>query len=217
MRRTLLIGDVHGCNDELGDLLAVAGWTPQDELVLVGDLVNKGPDSQGVVQRARELQARAVLGNHDAHFLDVHAGHAKKPSHVEAAKGLTAADWAWLEALPLWLELPQYQVLVVHAGLIPTVELTRQPKHVLLNIRSLDAEGHASTRVEGGVPWASRWQGPQHVVFGHDALRGLQQYSWATGLDTGCVYGKQLTGLWLPEHRLVSVPARKAWQPIDKG
>lgn len=217
MRRTLLVGDVHGCNDELGDLLAVAGWTPRDELVLVGDLVNKGPDSQGVVQRARELKARAVLGNHDAHFLDVHAGLAKKPQHVEAAKDLKAADWAYLEALPLWLELPEFKALVVHAGVIPTVPLERQPKHVLINIRSIDAEGHASMRVDGGAPWASLWNGPQHVVFGHDAMRGLQQYSWATGLDTGCVYGKELTGLWLPEHRLVSVPARRVWKAVDSG
>ena len=60
MRRTLLIGDVHGCNDELGELLKAAHWTSAQRLVLVGDLVAKGPDSAGVVQRARELGALAV-------------------------------------------------------------------------------------------------------------------------------------------------------------
>ena len=217
MRRTLLIGDVHGCNEELGDLLRVAGWTPEDRLVLVGDLVAKGPDSAGVVQRARELGALAVLGNHDAHFLDVRAGLSKKAHHVAQAQALAADDWKYLDQLPLWLDLPELNVLVVHAGLIPSVELARQPKHVLLNMRSIDAEGHASMRVDGGVPWASRWPGPRHVVFGHDALRGLQQHTHATGLDTGCVYGRQLTGLWLPEHRLVSVPARRVWQAVDSG
>lgn len=216
-KRTLLIGDVHGCNDELGDLLAVAGWASADRLVLVGDLVAKGPDSAGVIQRARELGALAVLGNHDAHFLDVRSGAAKKGHHAEQAKQLALVDWKYLEALPLWLELPELNCLVVHAGLVPTVELGRQPRHVLLNIRSLDAEGHASMRVDGGVPWATRWNGPRHVVFGHDALRGLQRHRFATGLDTGCVYGKELTGLWLPEGRLVSVPARRVWQPVDPG
>lgn len=217
MRRTLLIGDVHGCNDELGDLLTASGWTPEDRLVLVGDLVAKGPDSAGVVQRARELGALGVLGNHDAHFLDVRDGLSKKAHHVAQASTLTPEDWKYLDHLPLWLDLPELNCLVVHAGLIPSVDLSRQPRHVLLNIRSLDAEGHASMRVDGGVPWASRWPGPRHVVFGHDAMRGLQRHTHATGLDTGCVYGRALTGLWLPEHRLVSVPARRVWQPVDSG
>lgn len=217
MRRTLLIGDVHGCNDELGDLLKAAGWTTKDRLVLVGDLVAKGPDSAGVVARARELGALAVLGNHDAHFLDVRAGLSKKAHHVKQAQALSAEDWTYLDQLPLWLDLPALNCLVVHAGLIPTVELARQPRHVLLNIRSLDAAGHASMRVDGGVPWASRWPGPRHVVFGHDALRGLQQHGHATGLDTGCVYGRVLTGLWLPEKRLVAVKARRVWQEVDSG
>ncbi len=217
MRRTLLIGDVHGCNDELGDLLKHAGWTSEDRLVLVGDLVAKGPDSAGVVKRVRELGALAVLGNHDAHLLEVRAGNSKKAHHSKLAATLSEADWAYLDQLPLWLDLPELNCLVVHAGLIPTVELVRQPKHVLINIRSLDAEGHASMRVDGGVPWASRWPGPRHVVFGHDALRGLQRHTHATGLDTGCVYGRELTGLWLPEHRLVSVKARRVWQAVDSG
>lgn len=217
MRRTLLIGDVHGCNEELGELLKLSGWTSEDRLVLVGDLVAKGPDSVGVVTRARELGALAVLGNHDAHLLEVRAGLSKKAHHSKVAAAMTEADWKYLDELPLWLDFPELNCLVVHAGLIPTVELARQPKHVLLNIRSLDAEGHASMRVDGGVPWASRWPGPRHVVFGHDALRGLQQHPHATGLDTGCVYGRELTGLWLPENRLVSVKARRVWQPVDSG
>jgi len=67
--RTLIVGDVHGCREELEDLLDESGWEEDDQLVFVGDLVAKGPDSLGVIRLARELGARAVRGNHDQHCL----------------------------------------------------------------------------------------------------------------------------------------------------
>jgi hypothetical protein len=108
-----------------------------------------------VVQRVLELGALAVMGNHDAHLLDVRAGQSKKAHHTDISKTLTEAQWKYLDQLPLWLDFPELNALVVHAGFIPTVELARQPRHVLLNMRSIDAEGRASMRADGGVPWAS--------------------------------------------------------------
>lgn len=215
MRRTLIVGDVHGCNTELGELLQVAGWTPKDELLLTGDIIAKGPDSAGVMRRVRALGAQSVLGNHDALLLEVRCGKVKKAHHEEVALSLTTADWRWLQLRPLWVELPEYDAVVVHGGLLPGVALAEQPRHVVLNLRSFDARGRPSMRVDGGIPWAARWTGPRHVVFGHDALRGLQRHPFATGLDTGCVYGGSLTALWLPENRLVSVPCRQ-WQAPER-
>mmetsp|Transcript_24403 Transcript_24403/g.34391 ORF Transcript_24403/g.34391 Transcript_24403/m.34391 type:complete len:141 (+) Transcript_24403:937-1359(+) len=66
------------------------------------------------------------------------------------------------------------------------------------------------------VPWATVWNGPQRVIFGHDARRGFQRYEgdWAIGLDTGACYGKQLTGIILPEKKIVSVDAVDEHCPI---
>jgi len=217
----LIVGDVHGCLDELLDLLRRA---PDDaELVLVGDLVAKGPDSAGVVSLAMERGARAVRGNHDEHCLRAwraeRVGEAppKKLAAVHRLVLDTMDDdaFAWLDALPLELRLPEENVVVVHGGLMPGVSVEQQNGEDLMTLRSITPKGGASKRVEAGVPWASLWQGPEYAVFGHDALRGLQRHPHALGLDTGCVYGGQLSALLLPEHALVQVPARLPYVDIE--
>jgi hypothetical protein len=218
--RTLFIGDVHGCSSELDALLKACAWTPRDRVVLVGDLVAKGPDSVGVVRRAREQGFHAVKGNHDAHVLRWHAGHASKkgkklkPEHQQVLDTLTPEDWGWMETLPSYARFPDLNVLAVHAGLVPGVPLDEQKEEFLLNLRSIGADGTPSKRLEAGEPWARLWKGPELVIFGHDAMRGLQQYPHAVGLDSGCVYGGKLTAYVLPEGRFYSVPAARAYMPL---
>lgn len=211
-RRVLVVGDVHGCLAELGDLLKTAGYTAEDQLILAGDLVAKGPESAGVVALARELGALAVLGNHDAHLLAVRNGRRSGHAHRAVASSLTPDDWRYLERLPLLIDVPEANTLVVHAGLLPGVSLESQDRDLLLTLRSFDADGRPSKRSHGGTPWAARWPGPRFVVFGHDAIRGLQRHPFALGLDTGCVYGGRLSAVWLNDRRIVQVPARRVWQ-----
>ena len=216
--RTLVVGDVHGCLDELLALLAAAGRRPDNRVVLVGNLVAKGPKSAGVVRWARESKADAVLGNHDAHVLRaVRGGRRVGPMHRAVADSLSAADVSWLESRPLFLRLDAVgdrPYLVVHGGVVPGIPIEEQTPAHLLNLRSITTDGEPSKRIEG-APWASLWEGPEHVVFGHDAVRGLQQHPFATGLDTGCVYGRSLTALVLPTGELVSVPAFETYLAID--
>lgn len=216
--RTIFIGDVHGCAEELDLLLRACGHAPDDRVVLLGDLVAKGPDSVGVLARVRALGLRGVLGNHDAHVLaarggSLPSGKRLKPHHQAVVDALGDADWALLAALPLYLRLPELGVLAVHAGLVPGVPLAQQSPTWLLNLRSLGPDGRPSKRLDG-VAWGSRWTGPERVLHGHDALRGLQRHPHALGLDTGCVYGGKLSA-WVEAPgepgRLVQVDARRAW------
>lgn len=214
--RTVIVGDIHGCGDELHDLLEEVGLTADDALISAGDLLGKGPDGAGVVRFFREHGHRAVLGNHDAKLLSWRRGERTlRGSHRDHAEGLGDEDWAWLEALPLWLRLPEHGAIVVHGGIVPGRPVESHDPSVLMNLRSLTPEGLPSKHVEDGEPWAQHWRGPEIVVFGHDALRGLQVHEKAIGLDTGCVYGGELTALVLPEAKIVSVPARAAYAPIE--
>lgn len=227
--RTLIVGDVHGCIDELEKLLAHVALTPADRLVMVGDLVAKGPDSVGVVRRLRALDAESVLGNHDAALLRYQrarlAGEDPPDSNdalKKVARKLSDDDWAWLEALPYTIAIPEHGALVVHAGLVPGVAIAKQKPEDMLSMRSIRPDGTATKRIEEGVPWASRWVGPPHVYFGHDAVRGLQRHPFATGLDTGCVYGGRLTACVLPagaprEGELVSVKAKRVYAEPGKA
>jgi hypothetical protein len=218
MQRTIVVGDVHGCVDELRDLMHACGFARGDRLVLVGDLVAKGPDSQAVVQLLREEGGLAVLGNHDDHALEAyHRGDRDhvKPERRKLLDTLTPPDWAALEALPLFLRLGPERpggpdTVVLHGGAVPGVPIEAQQREHLLTLRSIHEDGTPSKKIEGH-PWAAVWNGPERIVFGHDAVRKLQQEPMATGLDTGCVYGGKLTALLLPERRLVSVNARRAY------
>jgi len=223
---TIVVGDVHGCVDELSDLLAACRYGAGDQLVLVGDLVAKGPDSRGVLALVRELGARSVLGNHDAHLLRARNALLRggpqparpiRPATARLVRELDDRDWQVLDALPLWLSLPEHQALVVHAGLEPGKPLAAQDPELLLNIRTIRPDGSGSRGRDDGVLWGSSWPGPELVLFGHHASAGLQRHPFAIGLDTGCVYGNQLTACVLPERRIVSVPARHVYQPIEDG
>lgn len=190
--------------------------------MFVGDLVAKGPDSRGVLAMVRSLRARAVRGNHDHAVLRWHdvvtrgVAPARGPHHLGVARELTAEDWAVLQDLPLYLTLAEQGIVVVHAGLVPGVALDAQEPDHLMNMRTLRADGSASRRAEDGVLWATRWHGPELVVFGHHATAGLQRHSHAVGLDSGCVYGGKLSAYVWPEDRVVSVPARDAYVRYDE-
>jgi hypothetical protein len=197
--RTVIVGDVHGCTGELQELLERTRFAEgTDRLVLVGDLVARGPDSAGVLELVRRLGARAVRGNHDDKLLAAQRGvKALGPDHERVAQSLTEEDWRTLEAMPLWIDLPEHDVRVVHAGVLPGVDLDRTPPEALLTIRTVRSRGRWSDEPDAGPLWGSLYHGPPHVVFGHHARPEPQLHEWATGLDTGCVYGGRLTALVL--------------------
>lgn len=220
MGRVIVVGDVHGCIDELLELVDELRLAPEDRLISVGDLVGKGPDGAAVVRFFREGGHEAVRGNHDDKVLRWKNGKRRRPlrgSHREHADAMSDADWEWLSALPLSIDLPEHDAIVVHAGLVPGVALDEQEARWLMNLRSIRADGSPTRKLDEGDPWASKWLGPPRVIFGHDAIRGLQRWPHALGLDTGCVYGGYLSALVLPDNRVVRQRARRAYEQPAAG
>jgi len=124
------IGDVQGCDAQLGALLACLKFSAdRDRLWLVGDLVNRGPDSLKVLRRVRALgdAASVVLGNHDLHLLAVHLGKARMRDGDTLTQILEAPDCdallEWLATRPLMHEDAAMNIVMVHAGLAPQWDL----------------------------------------------------------------------------------------------
>ncbi len=233
MSRTIIIGDLHGCAAELDALLDRIGLTAGDRVYCVGDLVARGPDGMGVLRILRQVGARSVLGNHDAKLRAIRPRKGKKPPEKvpNALAGvfdkLKKEDWDLFDALPLYLDLPEHELRIVHAGVVPKVPIDEQDPWVLTNLRSYDEDGKPSSKWSE-VTWAATYDERPHIVFGHDARSRLQIHECATGIDTGCVYGAELTALVLPEATpppsraerrdvLVSVPARAAYADLSAG
>jgi len=194
--RVIVVGDVHGCADELENLLKEVEFArDKDVLVFVGDLVRKGPNSKRVVKIARELRALTVRGNHDLYAVE----------DTSNALGLLDEDLEYLRNAPVSITIPQLKTIIVHAGIVPGLTLDQNDPMAMVTMRNVVDKTRPIASNKEGVPWISLWEGPEHIIFGHDAKRGLQKTAFATGLDTGCVYGRSLTALVLPERRIVSV------------
>lgn len=208
-RRTIIIGDVHGCASELETLLKTAEVTKEDDLITLGDLICKGPDSRSVMQWAMSTpNLRCVLGNHEARLLGRWiAGEVPKPNSSDEQTIRQIGDcfeksMSFIDSWPLYLKGDG--LCVVHAGIDPRIpKLSEQSRQDLLTIRIPEGMD---------IPWYEAYKRERLIVFGHWAKRDPMIRPNVIGLDTGCVYGGALTALILPERRLISIPAAQEYQ-----
>ncbi len=208
-REIVIIGDIHGCYEELCLLLNKCNEVNPNTLFLfVGDLVNKGPGNLQVVRMLYEMRSNviAVRGNHDEvcllewqNFQDSNSWFI--PEEFKWMAYLHREEMEWLAQLPYTVSIPSRHIAIVHAGLVPGVPINDQSPNHMLHMRDLKYDTQSLQWVvceksADSEPWASKWPGPDHVYFGHDARRFYQSYQFATGLDTACVYGCQLTAVY---------------------
>lgn len=217
MGRTIAIGDIHGCYDELRRLLEKMAVQPDDRVISVGDLTVKGPHSSRVVELfASDPRFSAVIGNHDLalvkHWRDPNV--TLKPQQQLAFEELSTAGTCldYLASLPYFEELGSH--VVVHAGLRPGVRLANQTPEDLTELRTL-SEDRTSRE---GLAWYEVYEGPKTALFGHWPAAEPRRAPHAIGLDTGCVYGYLLTAYIIETDEFVQVRANKVYSdPSRKG
>ncbi|MFH1462856.1 MAG: metallophosphoesterase family protein [Pseudomonadota bacterium] len=213
MAPTLIVGDIHGCLEELQDLLTLAGLPAEGWLVSAGDFVDRGPSGLEVARFLRERpNTLAIRGNHERKHVSSARGKVRpalsqRITREQGGEARYRELIDWLETLPLWLDLGE--VLVAHGYWLPGVPLGEQPETVLAGSMTGD---RLISEACGATPWYELYDGPKPLVVGHhDYLGDGRALVWrgrVFGLDTGCCHGGRLTGLLLPSFELVSVPAR---------
>jgi hypothetical protein len=209
--RTIVVGDIHGCYDELIELLEKAGFSENDRVVAVGDLITKGPKNREVLELfMTDSRFSTVIGNHDLALRrrwngeDVELKPAQKEAHKEL-KSEKDAYTTYLNRLPFTIDLDTH--LVVHAGLRPNVELYSQTTGDMTRIRTLGGDRES----EDGTPWYHVYYGEKIVLFGHWPAPEPRRGKKAIGLDTGCVYGYDLTAYIIESDEFVRVRAQRAY------
>lgn len=216
MPRTIAIGDVHGCADEFEELLNALELQSDDRVIQVGDLVNRGPDSHGVLELVREYKVEAILGNHELRLLRAQNKGGKsllKSYDHTTIKKLTDEDWDYLRALPKFKYGATEDVVVVHGGFLPDQPWQTQAVDLITNIQVIDKKGKAAKRSDApdAKPWADFWGGSPFVIYGHTPRPNVLERPGSMGIDTGCVYGGHLTAFVTDDRSLVQVRARKAY------
>ena len=203
---TILIGDIHGCSREFSALLDHVSPGRGDRLILLGDLVNKGPDPAGVLQIFATVDCVCLLGNHDLDHLKWKGGGIPKVESIVTKELIPAPLYEkFLEEvvrMPPLFERSDF--IAVHGGLLNGVALSEQPLEVMTGDRNLSND------------WKDEIILDRPLVTGHKRYGSDQAVPYIVegkfyGIDTGCVYGGCLTALRLPSGTLAQVRAKRAY------
>ena len=237
-----IIGDVHGCFDELTELATQLGYVEQPggawqhpegrKLLFVGDLVDRGPKIPEVVRLVMEsVQAGTALcvpGNHDMKFMrkvwgkEVQITHglaeslAQFEAYEQQYRGFSRVAADFIHTLVSHYVLDDGKLVVAHAGMKETMQGRGSGA-----VRDFALFGETTGETdEFGLPvrhnWAAEYRGTATVVYGHTPVPEPEWLNRTINIDTGCVFGGRLTALRYPEKELVSVPAKQTYAESRK-
>ena len=234
-----LVGDVHGCFDELVELMGDLGWQVDPAghtathpagrtFVFLGDLVDRGPRTPDVLRLAMNMVASGdaicVPGNHESKLVRALKGRGVQVTHglgetlaqlKEEPPEFSEEVGTFLDGLVSHFVLDEGKLVVAHAGMREEMQGRASGA-----VRSFALYGETTGETDEfgfpvRYPWANEYRGKAMVVYGHTPTPEPEWINNTICLDTGCVYGGRLTALRYPERELVSVPAREVhYDPV---
>ncbi|MEC7987535.1 MAG: metallophosphoesterase [Myxococcota bacterium] len=215
MSRTIVIGDVHGCYEELMLLLKKLSFSDEDEVICVGDLIDRGPNPRAVVEFFMQHDnAHSLLGNHEDKHIRIHSGELTPALSQKICIEELGDFWhtavAYFQRLPLWLERKGFHI--VHAGILPFLRPNNQPRNVLLRGRMPWMASHYD-KSHGG--WWKYYNGSP-VVYGHVFHREVHIENNTFGIDTGACHGGHLTAFVLDNRQMVQVRSAEDYWRIQR-
>ncbi|UOE93137.1 bis(5'-nucleosyl)-tetraphosphatase PrpE [Alkalihalobacillus sp. LMS39] len=234
-----IIGDIHGCYDEFKLLTEKLGYEWSNGipihrdnrlLAFVGDLTDRGPNSVGVIKTVcalvKQNKAIYVRGNHCDKLYRYFLGRKVQITHglettveelsrlsKDAKKEIASSFRQLVETTPLYAVLDDGKLIIAHAG-IRSDYIGRHDKKVKTFVLYGDITGETN---KDGTPvrrdWAVKYEGHALIVYGHTPVTQPRFINQTVNIDTGCVFGGQLTALQYPEMKVVSVPSSLEYVP----
>lgn len=217
--RYLIIGDIHGCFDEMFELISKAALSDEDQIISLGDLIDRGPNSLAVVNFFMISKNRFCISLiHKEKHIRLFSGNIKPaPAQQKFIEQISKEECRkvvdYFRCLPLYLKLPQ--ALLIHGMLEPGIEIQNQKKSVIIGSMS----GSIYLMKKYPKPWYEHYHDEMPVIAGHHDYSGKGEPKIIQDklflIDTGCCYGKKLTGLILPEFRIISIKSRKNYWALS--
>jgi serine/threonine protein phosphatase 1 len=208
----IIVGDIHACKAELEELLDKIGFGPDDQVIALGDIFDRGPDNRGILELfSSDSRFMTLKGNHERKHILISENKCRAAVSQMITKEEFGKDYIRLlefaRNLPNYIELDK--AILVHGALEPGIALENQHENILVS--SISGERFLNKL---GRPWYELLNINKPVIFGHKVYdEPLIFQDKVYGIDTGCCLGKRLTAMTLPDFRIYSVKAKKAYWP----
>jgi bis(5'-nucleosyl)-tetraphosphatase (symmetrical) len=225
-RRTIIVGDIHGCLTEFEELLEKTEYDKEnDRLILCGDLTDRGEFSLEVIRKVREMKIECVKGNHDHKILKWLQNKNTKRPIPDYYHQLNDEDIRYIQRMPSYIKLDD--AIIIHGGLKPHIPVEQQSIETLAYLRYTDYSGNFISLkkvLRFGKDacqarfWTEAGSFGTNVIYGHNVYSKedvrIDRFDDGTacyGIDTGAVFGGRLSCIMWETKEIVQVPAKKEY------